>query len=199
MKRAILLSGGLDSIALCYWKRPDVAITVDYGQLAAAAEVQAAGVVARKLKIEHQILTVDCRSVGAGTMTRGSGQKWRIHGTQEEWWPYRNQLLITLAAARLVFRGVNYLLVGTVKSDHRHRDGRVDFFDRMDAVLSFQEGRMHVRAPAIRLTTFELIRRSRVPYELIAWAHSCHVGDFACGRCRGCRKHLDVRRQLVSA
>lgn len=40
-KTAILLSGGMDSIALAYWKRPEIAITIDYGQKPAAAEVVA--------------------------------------------------------------------------------------------------------------------------------------------------------------
>ena len=35
--RALLLSGGMDSIALAFWKRPEIAITIDYGQRAAEA------------------------------------------------------------------------------------------------------------------------------------------------------------------
>ena len=30
-KKAILLSGGMDSIALAYWLRPEVASRLDYG------------------------------------------------------------------------------------------------------------------------------------------------------------------------
>ena len=33
----LLLSGGMDSISIAWWKRPDVAISVDYGQRAAAS------------------------------------------------------------------------------------------------------------------------------------------------------------------
>jgi 7-cyano-7-deazaguanine synthase len=40
--RAVLLSGGMDSIALACWQRPEFAITVDYGQRAAATEVAVA-------------------------------------------------------------------------------------------------------------------------------------------------------------
>ncbi len=37
-KTAILLSGGMDSIALAYWKRPELAITINYGQKPFLAE-----------------------------------------------------------------------------------------------------------------------------------------------------------------
>lgn len=42
MKTALLLSGGMDSISIAWWKRPDIAITLDYGQRAAEAEIKAA-------------------------------------------------------------------------------------------------------------------------------------------------------------
>ena len=42
MKTALLLSGGMDSIAIAWWKRPDIALTLDYGQQAANAEIKAA-------------------------------------------------------------------------------------------------------------------------------------------------------------
>ena len=43
MNTALLLSGGMDSIALAYWKRPDIALTIDYGQAAADAEERLQG------------------------------------------------------------------------------------------------------------------------------------------------------------
>ena len=46
----IALSGGMDSICLAWWKRPESAITIDYGQLAASAEIAAA---AQKLEAER--------------------------------------------------------------------------------------------------------------------------------------------------
>jgi 7-cyano-7-deazaguanine synthase len=31
---------------------------------------------------------------------------------------------------------------------------------------------------------------------VLAWAHSCHTGVLACGRCRGCVKHYETWREL---
>lgn len=52
MKTALLLSGGMDSLAIAWWKRPDIAITLDYGQEAADAEKRASAAVCAQLGIE---------------------------------------------------------------------------------------------------------------------------------------------------
>lgn len=46
MTTALLLSGGMDSVSIAWWLRPDVALTIDYGQKPAEAEIDAAGQVA---------------------------------------------------------------------------------------------------------------------------------------------------------
>ena len=68
MKTALLLSGGMDSIAIAWWKRPDIAITLDYGQRAAEAEIKAASATCSALKIDHHVIKVDCSSLGSGDM-----------------------------------------------------------------------------------------------------------------------------------
>jgi 7-cyano-7-deazaguanine synthase len=189
MKNALLLSGGMDSIAVAFWKRPDLAFTVDYGQLSAEGEIQAAEAVSKSLGIPHEIISVDCHHLGSGDL---SGRSPISLAPTTDWWPFRNQLLITLVAMRAVSLEVDMLLFGSVKTDVIHIDGRAEFFKQMNALLSLQEGGLRVTAPAIHLTTVELIRVSRVPPSLWAWAHSCHVSNFACGGCGGCYKYQDV-------
>lgn len=193
MKSALLLSGGMDSLALAWWKRPDVALTVDYGQLAAEAEITVSTQVCKELNIEHHVLRIDCRTLGSGDM---AGIKEDGLAPASDWWPYRNQLLLTLVAMKAVALGVKQLWIGTVKSDGSHRDGTPEFVDLMDRVLAYQEGSMRVSAPAIDLSTSELIRQASVPGSLLAWAHSCHKGNVACGQCRGCNKYMEVYKEL---
>lgn len=193
MKSALLLSGGMDSIALAYWKHPDVAFTVDYGQVCAAAELRAAIQVAATLGIRHELLRVDCQALGSGDL---AGTPASDLAPVPEWWPFRNQLLITLAAMRAVAIGADRLLVGSVASDASHQDGTPEFYSRMDALLAFQEGAIHVEAPALALTTPELVRSSGIPLDLLMWSHSCHVAEYACGTCRGCNKHLQALEEL---
>lgn len=196
MKTALLLSGGMDSISVAWWKRPDVAITIDYGQLAADAETAASRAICHRLGIEHHNVQIDFRTLGSGDM---AGTEPNNNAPASDWWPYRNQMLITVAAMKAIGLGVKELMLGTVKSDCSHADGTVNFLDSVDALLSMQEGGMRVSAPAIAMHTVELVRLAGVPASLLAWAHSCHKANVACGNCRGCNKYFEVFSGLGNA
>jgi 7-cyano-7-deazaguanine synthase len=191
--KALLLSGGLDSVALAYWKRPDIALTIDYGQRPAQAELEAAARVSQHLNIKHEIVHVDCASLGTGLLADSPA----LPGSPSpEWWPFRNQLLITLALMRLAGSEVDMLMLGTVASDGLHADGTPKFYETINALVAAQEYRPWISAPAIDLTTVELVQRSQAPSELLLWSHSCQVGNLACGQCRGCLKRLTVLQDL---
>ena len=192
--KAILLSGGMDSIALAYWQRPAVAFTVAYGQAAAIAEISAAGQVASLLDMRHEIITVDCSSLGSGHM---AGTNALDLAPAPEWWPFRNQLLLTLAGMRAVAIGVTELMVGSVASDGSHADGRPEFYCAIDGTMGLQEGGIRVTAPAIGMSTAELVRTSRIPQSILDWAHTCHDSHLAFGTCRGCVKHYEVTDELT--
>ena len=191
--KALLLSGGMDSIAVAFWQRPEIAITIDYGQRAAEAEIAAASQVAKEIGMQHEIITIDCRAIGSGDM---AGNDALGVAPVPEWWPFRNQLLVTFAAARGIVLGVTEVMTGSVSSDGTHADGRPEFYDAMDRVTAVQEGGIRISAPALTMTTAELVRHSGVPREILAWAHSCHTGNLACGQCRGCVKHYQVTKQI---
>jgi len=176
----LLLSGGIDSIAIAYWKRPSVAITVDYGHAPAAAEIESSEQVCRALEIRHDVLRVDCSSLGSGDLANAPALPL---APVPEWWPFRNQLLVTIAAAHALRLGVKRLLLGTVVSDRAHADGAPSFVDALSRLLQMQEGGLTLEAPAIAMSSAELVRTSGVPAGLLAWAHSCHVGPLACGQC----------------
>ncbi|WP_135662119.1 7-cyano-7-deazaguanine synthase [Halorhabdus rudnickae] len=189
----LLLSGGLDSATLAYTHRPDLTVTVDYGQCCAEAEIQASAQIADQLNLQHEVIEVDCKHLGAGTMA--SQQETNL-GDTPEWWPYRNQLVITLVAMDVIHRGANQLLVGAVADDHSHADGQAEFFELMDSLLSFQEGNLRVAAPAIDKTTEEFVREARPPESLLGWTHSCTASNAACGECRSCKKRQRVLTRI---
>lgn len=189
----LLLSGGMDSIAIAFWKRPRLAITIDYGQRPAEGEIRAASAASAAIGIEHHVITVDLSALGSGDMARTPALGL---APLSEWWPYRNQMLITLAAMKGIGLGMSKLLIGTLKTDGGHADGRFEFVDAISKLMGVQEGAIAIEAPAIKLTATELIRTSTVPMEILAWAHSCHVSDYACGMCGGCRKHYTTLESL---
>lgn len=190
---ALLLSGGMDSVAIAAWRRPRIAFTVDYGQRAARAEVAAARQVCAELSVTHEVITADCSSLGSGDMSAAPAL---AAAPASDWWPFRNQLLITLAGMRCVAMGETELMIGTVTGDRIHADGRPEFLAALNALLTFQEGGLRVSAPAIAMTTAELVRESGISTAVLAWAHSCHVSSIACGTCRGCVKHIETTRDL---
>jgi 7-cyano-7-deazaguanine synthase len=193
VRSAILLSGGMDSTALAYWTRPVLAITVDYGQRCAQGEIDAASAVCHALGIQHDVIRVDCAALGSGDLSSRAALPL---APVPEWWPFRNQLLITLAAIRVIEHDITELMIGSVRTDNAHLDGRLEFFSAISAAMEVQEGALRVLAPALHLTASELIQASKVPMAVLAWAHSCHVANFACGRCRGCSKHYETTREI---
>lgn len=192
MKRLLLLSGGLDSAAVAAMVRPEHCLYIDYGHLPTVAEHRAARQVAADLRLGFDAVTVDAGSIGSGLMS-STEQGASPAGVSAEWWPYRNQLLVTVAAAWGVRRGFGEVLIGTVASDRtRHADGSTDFLATMDALLALQEGNLRLRAPAAHLDTTELLTASGITDAVIGWTHSCHRANLPCAMCPGCVKHAEV-------
>ncbi len=189
IKDALLLSGGIDSIAIAYWMRPKFAITIDYGQRTAEKEIAVARYIAEKLCINHRVIRANVGELGIGLL---AGQEQLESAPTPEWWPFRNQFLITLAAMFAAKHGVKRILIGTVSSDAQCADGTENFLTACGGLLALQEGGIELHAPARTKTSIELVRESGIPTSLLAAAHSCHCGNVACGCCRGCQKHSDV-------
>lgn len=182
------MSGGLDSAALAWMHRPDLCVTVDYGQRAAEGECVASKALCDQMGLQHLILAIDHSSIGSGNMSNSAPYK---DAQAPEFWPYRNQCLITLAAMALVGRGLKELMIGIVSTD-LHADGSVEFVNTMDRLLQLQEGSVRLVAPALEMTGAELLRRSGFPYDLIGLTFSCHTHRYACGQCGGCAKQRDT-------
>lgn len=191
--KGILLSGGMDSISLAFLLRPRHAFTVDYGQNSAQAEIHAASQVSKTLDIEHHVLSVDCSSLGSGNLSRNAPLEF---APVVEWWPFRNQLLVTLACMKGITFGLSHLIVGSVKTDDSHSDGTSEFYERISDLIYHQEGRIQIEYPAIKMDTLELIEKSGVPLSVLLWAHSCHTSNEPCMTCNGCLKYLSVLQNL---
>ena len=190
--KALLLSGGIDSTALAYWVKPDVAVTIDYGQVVAKAEIQAARAICGDLDIQHMVIRIDCSAVAKGAL---GGLPPSSMSLQPEWWPYRNQLLITFAAGLLIDFAPLEIIIGTVRGDGKaHKDGSKAFLRRINGLLLCQEGAVTVAAPAINMKTGDLLRVSQLPESILGWTVSCNKSLLPCGECRGCRKRAAVLR-----
>lgn len=188
--RVLLLTGGLDSTALAWMLKVERGLFVDYGQRPAKGEERAARAVADALCIPLDIRRVDLSAFGNGTMS-ATGVELPSASRAPEFWPYRNQMLITLAGMACAAEALTEIVIGTVVGDDAHPDGRPEFLEAMDRVMSEQSG-VRVVAPALGMTTLELVMKAAVPRSVLGWTFSCHTGEWACGSCRGCNKHRDV-------
>lgn len=193
IKKAVLLSGGIDSICLTYGLRPDVAYTIDYGQTVAEREIYVSNYICHKLSIEHKVIQINCRSLGTGTLANSNNLSF---APSEEWWPYRNQLLITFASMQGIKDGIEELYLASVKSDEFHKDGTDEFYNLINNLVSYQEGAIKVYCPTLDFYSHELALKYEVPLDLLTIAHSCHISNLACGKCSGCMKQLRVRHEL---
>jgi 7-cyano-7-deazaguanine synthase len=190
----LLLSGGLDSTALAALTRPAVCLAVDYGQRSAVGEFRAAAAVCRALRLTLSTLTLDLGGLGGGLL---KDEDVLPGAPSPEWWPYRNQILVTAAASVALQAGLPQVLTGTVAGDgSRHIDGRPAFYQALDCLISMQEGGIRVRAPAINETSAELVRRSGLTEDVLGWTVSCHRASFPCGDCPGCWKRTKVLSDL---
>ena len=190
---ALLLSGGMDSISIAWWKRPSLAIFVDYGQLPAKAEEAASRAAAEAIGLKYEVVRADCSALGSGDL---AGQPAADVAPVPEWWPFRNQLILTIAGTLALRAGEDELMIGALRTDGEHADGRAEFIDLISRLMAMQEGGLRVSAPAIALSAPELVMVSATPKSVLGWAHSCHKSNLACGQCRGCVKHYKTWEAL---
>jgi 7-cyano-7-deazaguanine synthase len=189
----LLLSGGIDSTAAAALLRPAGTLVIDYGQVTAPAEIAASASIASALDLPHAVLKADCRETGSGLLQGGHPD---AAAPSEEWWPFRNQLLLTLAAAWALPKGHDRLLFATVRSDRYHRDGQPRFFELANELIAFQEGGIRAAAPLIDRTTAELCKEADLSPTILGWTFSCHRSTIACGDCPGCNKRRGVFADL---
>lgn len=185
----LLFSGGLDSTCIAAIERPDLLLTIDYGQVQAPGENAASQQIASHLGLKHKVIVARPEKCGRGLM---AGQPKSSSQYPAEWWPFRNQFLLTVAAMHLENGTECDLLIGTVSSDARQSDGHPRFLDTFNDLLRSQSSLVSVRAPAINLTSETLFEKAQLESEVSGWIFSCHVSEFACGECSGCAKSAEI-------
>ncbi len=170
--------------------KPDLALTINYGQVCAAGEIRAAKHIASLIGMSHKVVEVSLGHLGAGDMTGIPSEE--VEGRVPEHWPFRNQMLLTVAAMTLAGCDLRELIIGTVLTDRVHNDGTPEFLSAMEQLLQTQLSNFTLSAPAATIHTEDLVRRSGVSRDLLGWTFSCHRSEVACGACRGCKKSIDL-------
>ena len=200
--RLVLLSGGLDSAAVLFLGAPDAtqALFIDYGQASARGELDAATRLTAQRGVPLEVAVVpDLARLGAGRLSIRPAARISDGATelqQEEWFPARNLVLISLAGALLAREGGGELCLGA--GDAVYRDGRPAFFKTAQAALraSLPEN-IPVRISVAGRSRDSVLAEAVAEGLDLRTTFSCNRrGDRHCWRCASCRDRAALLRAL---
>ena len=200
----VLFSGGIDSTTALCWAldRYDrvFPLTFDYGQRH-RVEVRMAKRAARRLGLEPVVLKLDLGQVGGSALTdpaipvprpRGLGKL--KAGTPPTYVPFRNGILLAVAAAWAEARGVTDLICGfNVLDSPNYPDTRREFIRAMEKAVNAGTRAacggpaMRILAPFVGMRKSEIIRKGLALGADYSYSVSCYSGGEApCGACSSC-------------
>ena len=197
-----LLSGGMDSatalgIAISEGYMPAL-IHFDYGQRNRAKEQAAFEALAAHYGVAQKLIVpLDfLKAIGGSALTDASLDIPREIPPQGEipitYVPFRNGIMLSLAAAWAEVIGAKAIFAGFVEEDSSgYPDCREKFIAAMEHTINLgrrPESALKIFAPLLHLRKSEILKlgmKLGVPYEL-TW--SCYLGgDYHCGECPACR------------
>ena len=104
--------------------------------------------------LRYEVVRADCSALGSGDL---AGRPASAVAPASEWWPFRNQLILTLAGTAALQFGETELMIGALRTDGHHADGRPEFIEKISSLMEMQEGGLRVSAPAIGYSAPELV------------------------------------------
>ena len=177
--------------------RPALFITVDYGQPAAAREIEAGRRVAEFYRCRHRVISLDWyrellpESFSAGDRGIPDPEVLGQESAEAVWVPGRNLVLIAIGAAWAEKLGAGRLVTGfNAEEAATFPDNSREFVEVAGKALGYSSnGRVKLLAPLAGLDKSGIVKLGRclgVPLEL-AW--SCYRGgETPCGRCESCQR-----------
>ncbi|MCG9969921.1 7-cyano-7-deazaguanine synthase QueC [Pelotomaculum terephthalicicum JT] len=215
MKKAIiLLSGGLDSAALLAHLLEDrdsgdlISLSLIYGQKH-QKEVKAAVDIARYYGVKHIVKEIPNIFAGAGStlidLDKSNPeltyqQLQDAYGVSPTYVPFRNGILLSLAAALALVEGAEEVYYGAHADDshnYAYPDCTPEFIEAMGRAINVGTYfKVALFAPWSMKTKQEIVfvgHKLNTPFEL-TW--SCYNGrEKACGKCPTCINRIEAFKQ----
>ena len=209
----VLLSGGLDSLVAAHLAtrvyRLRLALTADYGQRAADAEMAAAAQQAAALGVEHQGVHLPwLGAISGSALTDAGADLPQLCASELDdpaaagataaavWVPNRNGVLVMVAAAYAEALGCDAVVMGiNAEEGATFADNTPQFADAAHRLLSYSSARpLSVVCPVAEMTKTQMVQAAREHGIPLTTLHSCYeAGPGHCWECESC---LRLKRAL---
>jgi 7-cyano-7-deazaguanine synthase len=199
----LLASGGLDSTTLAYWLISEgiqfIPVFIDYGQHCASTELDSLKNVLPKNHLD-KIEIIDIKSVYKYSRSRfiKAGDLWRDVITADDLYiPYRNVLILTVAASFAQTLGYSNVYSAFINSNHaKEIDCSNEFFDQMESILK-EYGAVKISMPFRNYSKYEVAKIGISLGAPIGATFSCQASpQIPCGACPNCVDRLDALKQI---
>lgn len=193
---AIIVSGGMDSIALLYDHKDEIAlgISFDYGSNHNAREIPFAKMHCERLGIKHITINLDFMHQyfksslldGAEAIPEGHYADDNMKSTVV---PFRNGIMLAIAIGIAESNNLDQIFIANHGGDHTiYPDCRPEFINAIDAAATAGTyNNVKVIAPYTKITKSDIARigkRLGIDY---AETWSCYKGgEVHCGKCGTC-------------
>ena len=208
MKSVVVLSGGLDStynfFQACAAGEVVLALTFDYGQRAAAQEIQAARAICEFKKVRHLVVELPffkeftCTSlvnrnaeVPSGVTVQIDSQSQSEKTATSVWVPNRNGIFLNVAAGFAEGLGATHVICGfNLEEAQTFPDNSAAFLKSVDQSFSFSTAnQIKTHCYSIEMNKTQIVAellKIDFPIEKI-W--SCYQNQSKpCGECESCQR-----------
>lgn len=197
------MSGGLDSTTLMYLfveRGIDfVPLFINYGQHCAIHELETLHQVIPS-QYRERIETIDISSIYKYSQSRfiRPANLWEEEVKADDLYiPYRNVLLLTVAASFAQTLGIDKVYSAFINSNHaKEIDCSSAFFNKLEGLLS-EYGSVKIEMPFRNMTKYEVAKLGIELKAPIGQTFSCQASPvIPCGACPNCVDRLNALRQI---
>jgi 7-cyano-7-deazaguanine synthase len=195
---AVLVSGGMDSVAALYDAHQQhivaVALSFDYGSKHNHQEIPLAAWHCRKLRIPHRVISLDFvgQLFKSDLLKSGSAipdGHYEEQSMKQTVVPFRNGIMLSIAGGYAESIGANGLVIAAHAGDHAiYPDCREDFMKSMaDALRLGTYAAVEILRPFIHRTKAQIAQRGHDLGVDFSKTWSCYKGaNIHCGTCGTC-------------
>lgn len=202
----VLLSGGLDSLASFVWAEEEsdivLAITFNYGQRAAAKEIESAQRICNKREMKHLVVDIPWFSslkslalLDKNTSLPQITEKdlddlaVTLPSAKAVWVPNRNGVFLNIGASFAEDLLANWIITGFNKEEGKtFPDNSEAFVEATSKALKYStDGKVSVKAPMVGKTKKEIVEWMLERDVDLTHLWSCYLGEEKmCGVCESC-------------